>query len=775
MKLPGRRQFHSWTSLTRICEIGLSLLLALTFGSPAAAESGPDQDTPTAGFSEEETSYWAFQPVTRPAVPQPADSAQVHNPIDSFILERLHEKGIGLAPAATRREFIRRATFDLWGLPPNPADIESFVNDASPAAHENLIDRLLDSPRYGERWGRYWLDVVRFSETAGFNADPLRPLAYKYRDYVIRSFNDDTPYDRFVQEQLAGDELFPADEDALIATGFNRLWPDESNASNIELARQSMLNDMTATVGAVFLGLSMGCAECHDHKFDPIRQKDFYRLQAFFAPMIPVESAEIGEQESLDAFRGQLAEWEREIDPLRKELWEIELAARKQVTRIKRKKFPNVVLEAIDTPPWQRTAHQHQLAFWSERQIEFKEKQILKKLDEAQQARRTDLKTQIATFKENKPKPPLQLASMVTADGFPVPPTSLLAGGSYNKPIEAVTPGYPAILQPDCVESPAPIDAPRPGTSGRRTTLAKWITQPDNPLTARVMVNRIWQGHFGRGIVANANDFGTQTQPPSHPQLLDWLATEFVKSGWSVKDMHRLIMTSASYRQSSRDVAAESVERDPQNQWYSRFPRRRLDAEAIRDSLLAVSGELNLKMYGPGVKPQLPPNFSAREGWKPSKVPAERNRRSVYILAKRNMPYPLMQVFDFPDTHESCARRQETTIAPQALALLNSELVLGLAEKFTAKLFQSQAEFDIEQLIRQAYREALGRDPNAAEVAVSSEFIETQSELIARRRGGGQPSRFPQDLPAVVDPAWAGALVDFCHALLNCNEFIYLD
>ena len=725
-------------------------------------------------FSVEETSYWAYQPVARPVVPPPANRRITPSPIDAFIHARQRARGVRQAHPASRRNLIRRATFDLWGLPPTAAEIDAFVQDLAPDAYERLIERLLASERYGERWGRYWLDVVRFSETAGFNADPLRPLAYKYRDYVIQAFNADTPYDRFIQEQLAGDELFPSDPNALSATGFNRLWPDESNASDVELARQSMLNDMTATVGAVFLGMSLGCAECHDHKFDPLPQKDFYRLQAFFAPMIPVERVAVGSEAELSEYKSKLTKWLQDSKAVREELWKLELTARAAVTHIKRLKFPAVVLTAIDTPVTKRTAQQHQLAFWSERQIEFKEKQLLEKFDDGQKQRRKELREKLAELEKSRPKPPLDLQVMASVDGASPPTTSLLAGGGYNKPVEAVQPGFPSILHSDHQEQPAKISAPRNGTTGRRAALARWMTAPDNPLTARVMVNRIWQGHFGRGIVANANDFGTQTHPPTHPQLLDWLASEFVTRGWSIKALHRLIMTSDVYRQSTHgDVAAQEI--DPANRLYWQYPRRRLDAESVRDAMLAVSGELNLKMYGPGIRPVLPPNFSNREKWKPSEDVAERNRRSVYIFAKRNLPYPLLQVFDFPDTHESCARRQETTIAPQALALLNSDLVLGFGRKFAARLIAEQPRWNLQNIIRRAYQDAFGRQPTVNETAVALEFIEAQRLLITQRRGQGKPSLALENAPETLDPALAAAVVDFCHALLNANEFIYID
>lgn len=750
-----------------ISALALSGVLVLL--APGMAEASDDENSP---FSSEEMSYWAFQPVIRPTLPQAISKEAV---IDTLIDVKLREHDLVRSPPAQKVELIRRATFDLWGLPPTSAQVAEFVNDTMPGAYERLIDRLLASPRYGERWGRYWLDVVRFSESAGFNADPLRPLAYKYRDYVIQAFNADMPYDQFVQQQLAGDELFPESSEALIATGFNRLWPDESNASNVELARQTMLNDMTGTVGSVFLGMSLGCAECHDHKFDPILQKDFYRLQAFFAPMIPVDRVAVGSEKELAEYEKQLAQWQSESQAVREELWELELSARAQVTHIKRLKFPAVVLEAIDTPAVRRTAQQHQLAFWSERQIEFKDKQLLEKMDETQQQRLNELREKWKELLAAKPKPPIDLQAMVSTDGTAPPATSQLAGGSYNKPVEQVQPGFPSILHASHEGQPAEIVPPRPGTSGRRTALARWITDPANPLTARVMVNRIWQGHFGRGIVDNANDLGTQTRSPSHPKLLDWLADEFIAGGWSIKAMHRLIMTSAVYRQSTRAETSEGNNVDSENRWYWHFPRRRLDAESIRDAMLAVSGELNFKMYGPGVKPQLPPNFSVREGWKPTEDLAERNRRSVYILAKRNLPYPLMQVFDFPDTHKSCARRQETTIAPQALTLLNSDLVLGFGGRFATRLISAQAEFELQNLIKRAYVDAFGRPATEEEIRGALQFIKQQQALIAQRIAQGKAVLLPPEIPLVISPSLAAAIVDFCHALLNANEFVYID
>jgi hypothetical protein len=759
-----------------------TLLIAcssILVGAPHSAKAAKRGAAPE--FTQVEREYWAFQPVKRPSVPKVKDQSRVRTPIDAFLLNRLEEAGLEFSPPAGRRELLRRVKYDLLGLPPTPEEVDRFLQDDSPGAYERLIDELLASPHYGERWGRHWLDLVRYSETAGFNADPTRPLAYKYRDYVIRAFNNNTPYDRFIQEQLAGDELFPGRSEALVATGYNRLWPDESNASNVLLARQDGLNDLTANVGAVFLGLSIGCAQCHDHKFDPILQTDFYQLQAFFVGLVPQDRVPIAPADQLADYQQKLQQWMADTEAVRRELHELEQTARVKASHIKRLKFPAIVLDAIDTAEEHRSAFQHQLAFWSERQIEVDEKQLLAQLSDEQQQRREELQQQLKDLKKSKPQPPSAQSIMASVEiEDSMPPTHLLAGGSYNKPLQELQPGFLQIVRPD-ESNLATIEPPRPGTSGRRTALARWMTDPENPLTARVMVNRLWQEHFGQGLVSNANDFGVQTPPPSHPELLDWLAAEFVSQGWDVKAMHRLMVTSAAYRQAAHQrtaddepLTAETV--DPGNELYWHYPRRRLTAENIRDALLAVAGLLERGMYGPGVRPQMPPNFSSRERWDESKDEADRHRRSVYIFAKRNLPYPLLDVFDLPDMHESCAKRSETTVAPQALMLLNSEMILDYARKFAGRLIEENPSRDLPPLVEAAYLRCFTRKPDAAEIAAAIAFIERQKTLVVDgQTTGDEPDHGLADLPESFDPALAAAFVDFCHALLNANEFVYLD
>jgi hypothetical protein len=737
-------------------------MVSLVAGLPSG-DSAPDP------FNAQENGYWAFRPVERPAVPTVQQADRVRSAIDAFVLDRLEQRGLTFSPPAEKRELLRRVKFDLLGLPPTPEEIDQFLADDSPNAYERLVDRLLDSPQYGETWGRHWLDLVRFADTAGYKEDSLRPLAYKYRDYVIRAFNRDTPYDRFVLEQLAGDELFPDSPEAIVASGYNRLWPDESNASNILLARQDAFNDLTANVGSVFLGLSLGCAQCHDHKFDPILQTDFYRLQAFFVGIFPRDRLAVGSAHQLAAYGREYDQWLTETESARAELHAIEQSARVKAGHEKRLKFPAIVLEAVDTVPEKRTALQHQLAFWSERQIKVEEKEMLAKMNDDQKRQRTELRQQMDSMVKTQPAPPRPLETMsVGEQPEDMPKTHLLAGGSYNKPIRELQPGFLSALD-GATERPADIVPPRPDTSGRRTTLARWLTDPGHPLTARVMVNRIWQGHLGRGLVENANDFGTQTEPPTHPELLDWLAAEFVARGWSVKAMHRLIMTSEVYRQSSYRRAAgtqasDAETADVDNTLYWHHPRRRATAEATRDAMLAVAGKLNPTMYGPGVRPELPRGFSSEYKWEVSKDAHDHDRRSIYIMAKRNLPFPMLDVFDLPDMHESCARRAVTTTAPQALMLLNGDQIIALARAFADRLRSETPEPDRPTLIRQAYVVAFGREPTDREATEASKFIDQQEKLIAQT----QPAE------STTAPA-AAALADFCHALLNANEFVYVD
>jgi Protein of unknown function (DUF1553)/Protein of unknown function (DUF1549) len=708
---------------------------------------------------------WAYRAPVRPMVPAVKNASWGHNPIDAFILAKQEAAGLACAPVAEPAVLIRRLSFDLTGLPPTPEEVDAFVHDASPDAYEKLVDRLLAAPQHGERLATPWLDLVRFAESDGFKADDRRPEAWRYRDYVIRSFNADKPYDRFIQEQLAGDELFPDDPDALIATGLNRHPPDEYNAVNLEQRRQEILNDLTDTTSLVFLGLTVGCARCHDHKFDPIAQTDYYRIQAFFAAYQPADRP-VGKHAELERFQQRMRDWLTKTADLRKRMDELEEPYREQFLAKRKGRFPKEYQEMFDTPADKRTPLQQQIAAMVAKQVEIGHDEVAKTMKPAVRQQWQELDQTMAEL--NRLKPPSPPLAMALTDVGPVAPvTHLLRRGEWQHPGEEIVPGFLSAIDDRSADVPPP--GPDARTTGRRSILARWLTQPDHPLTARVLVNRLWQHHFGRGIVATPSDFGNQGEPPTHPELLDWLAREFVERGWSMKAIHRLIVTSATYRQSTHFDRANAA-LDPENKLLWRMNRRRLEGEALRDAMLAVSGQLNAKAGGPSIYPELPPELGMSRGsWPVSSDASERNRRSVYVFVKRNLRYPLFSAFDAPDTNETCARRQLTTNAPQALALLNGKTVLDQARLFGARVLR-EAGTDPTRVIDRAYRVSLGRAPDAEEMRATQSFLDREATLLRQRLGGNVAGH---DSPA--DPAFAAAVVDLCHALLNLNEFLYLD
>jgi hypothetical protein len=733
-----------------------------------AGEKGPTQ--PAEGARPRS---WAFTTPSRPAVPAVQNQAWVANPIDAFILTKLEAQGLTPSDQADKLSLLRRVTLDLTGLPPTLAEQEAFVADQTPDAYSSVVDRLLASPRYGERWAQHWLDLVRYAESDGFKADVHRPNAYKYRDYVIKALNADLPYDRFIQQQLAGDELEPGNPEALIATGFNRLWPDEDNAANLEQRRQEILDDMTEVTGLVFLGLTVGCARCHDHKFDPILQTDHYRLQAFFAPMLP-RDLQVADSQQQQQYREQLAAWETATHDKRMEMEKLLEGKREEMRQYALTKFRQEIQQAVLTPAEKRTPYEQQIAAMAEQQLDRAEKDAPTKMTGAKKKRYQELEKELAAGPVKLPAP-LPAVMAITDIGRQPPPTHLLAGGDWRKPQEELQPGFPLIFGPAVPDTR--LDSPG-DTTGRRAALARWLTRKDHPLTARVMANRLWQHHFGVGIVGTPNDFGTVGTPPTHPELLDWLAVEFVESGWSLKHLHRLMVTSATYQQSSLvnpddPRHARAMEADPENQlvWHAR--RRRLEGEALRDAMLATSGELNLHMFGPSAKPKLPEGIS-KYAWKPDAKPADQNRRSIYVLAKRNMRYPLFDAFDWPDLHNSCAQRMTTTTAPQALMLLNGELTLERAQHWAARLLQSSAS-DNHTLIAEACRQAWGRPATADEIELGVQFLAKQAASLQDQGMQADTLKLPAGWPQDGDACRAAAVVDFCHAVLNSNEFMFVD
>jgi len=733
-----------------------------------ATESKPD----TAALP----AHWAFQPVHAPAVPAVETAAgQPGNPVDAFLLARLQQAGLSYSPEADRRTLARRARLILTGLPPTPAEVEEFVADGSPDAFARMVDRLLESPAHGEHWARHWLDLARYAESEGFKADETRPNAWRYRDYVIKSLNADKPYDRFVQEQLAGDELWPGDGEAVVATAFNRHFPDESNARNLMQRRQEILNDVTDTVGLVFTGLTVGCARCHDHKYDPISQADYYRLQAFFANTAADDSIPLLPAGELAAHNARLAEWREATASIRKRMEELEAPAREAIILDYVEKYPEEVRVALAKAEGERTPFEAQMVAKAKLYVSPESHQyiaqtgaVVARMKKAEREEWEGLNKELAKHAGMHPGE-LPIATGMVDLGEASPRTFLLRGGAWDSPKEEVRPGFPAVFR---MPDPSPRSEGR-GTSGRRAALAEWLTSKSNPLTARVIVNRVWQQHFGRGLVGTASDFGVKGEEPTHPELLDWLANWFMEEGWSLKKLHRLLTTSEAWRQSSEfNAAAQSA--DPENRLLWRFNRRRLPGEAIRDASLSISGLLNPAMGGQSVFPELPDGM-VRYGWSATEDQASRNRRSIYVFVRRNIRYPLFEAFDMPDTHESCARRNATTSPVQALMLMNNRVVLDWASALAGRVLNSSGQKGGD-VVATAFNLAYGRSPDAGELELAKTFLERQAELIHHRHEKGEevaaPAGMPKDSPALAEGA---ALVDLCHTLLNANEFIYIN
>ena len=732
------------------------ILLAMAAGAlvlPAidsrAGEQGGSSPSP---FSEEDRSYWFFQPVKRPEAPVVKKSEWCRNEIDYFILARLEGEGLAPAAEASRRTLIRRLYADLLGLPPHAAEVQAFEEDRSADAYEKLVERLLESPRYGERWAQHWLDLVRYAESDGYRADAYRPEAWRYRDYVIRSFNEDKPYDQFVMEQLAGDEIAPDDPEVLVATGYLRHWIYEHNQRDVRKQWSDILADVTDVTGEVFMGMGMGCARCHDHKFDPILQSDYYRLQAFFAPMLPRTDLALGTAKQREEYEAQLREWKSAAAEILAQIEEIERPHREAVIKQIRDKFPDDIQEMWNRAAEERSPLESQLAALAYRQLYTEggtfEAKIASRIKGEAKERWEALREQLKQFDGLKPKP-LPEAFIVTDVGAEPPATFIPGRGNVGR----IEPGVPAVLGMDSSFAEPISGSER--TTGRRRAFAGWLTRPDNPLTARVMVNRIWQHHFGRGIVGTANDFGRLGEKPTHPELLDWLASEFVRRGWSLKEMHRLMVTSATYRQSAMGSAVGEM-KDPENRLFGRMNPRRMQAEQIRDALLLVSGELDEEMGGPGVKSTMA-------------------RRSVYLQVFRNQRDGLLEAFDVPDGYRSMARRNVTTTPPQALLMMNGEWVLERARALAERLQEDQRAWP-EEAVEAAYLAVFAREPGSEERAVGIRFLRAQRErVLGETLAGGDGAVESKDRSQEEERAAVTALADYCHVLLNSNEFIYVE
>jgi hypothetical protein len=642
--------------------------------------------------------HWSFQPIIKPAVPAVKDTAWVRNPIDAFVLASLEEQGWKPAPAVEPRVLIRRLYFDLIGLPPNPEQVEAFVAAWQAASAkrqadvvlDRLVEYLLASPRHGERWGRHWLDVVRYAETNGYERDAVKPHVWRYRDYVIRALNDDKPFDRFIVEQVAGDEVPDTSADTLIALGFNRLGPWDDEPADPQEDRFDQLDDLVNTTSLAFLGLTLSCCRCHDHKFEPLTMHDYYRMAAIFNPL---ERPRNGRTE-LDLPVGTRVELAREAQRDRK-----------------------IAALARTAPKTEATAGS-------------KDKGGLP----------PEIAAEIKRLERETPSLP---RGYFLREQGPAPETHLLIRGKASRPGPKVQPGMPTVLvnkQPAFPESDG-------RTSRRRLTLARWIASPDNPLTARVIVNRVWQWHFGEGLVRTPSDFGVMGAAPTHPELLDWLAATFIENGWSLKKLHHLIVTSSAYRMSKRANPTYTAE-DPENTLLWRFPLRRLEVEAIRDAVLSVSGRLNTAMYGPSIYPEVPKEALAGNSdpdkiWKPFNE-TEASRRTVYAHIKRSFVVPLLETLDLCDTTRPADKRQVTTVAPQALMLFNGAFVNRQAKHFADRL-RREAGAEPAQQIERAYLLALGRRPSPSEQTVMESFLREES------------------------------LEQLCRVVLNLNEFVYVD
>ncbi len=690
-------------------------------------QHGAGLPTARTGFTDEDRAWWALQPIRDTKPPDVMSHDWCRNEIDQFLLAEMQGGGLSPAPEAHRQILIRRVTFDLTGLPPTAAEVQEFVADQRPDAWERVVDRLLASERYGERWARHWLDVVRYADSDGYRIDHYRPNAWRYRDYVIQSLNQDKPYDQFVQEQLAGDELFPENPDALIATGFLRHWIYEYNNRDARGQWDLILNEVTDTTGDVFLGLGMQCARCHDHKFDPILQKDYYRLRAFFEGILPVDNTVVASTAELQSHAEQERVWQDATAGIRSRIDAIERPWRDDARSKAIQMFPPDLQAILTSSEEQRRPLEKQLYHLAWRQVDYEYEVLDNRIKGEDKEQLLALRRELSAFDKLRPAGPAT-ALVVTDVGNQAPPTVIPKRG-----VE-VLPGVLSLLDSSDLPISAPVHSGTARTTGRRAALARWLTSAENPLTPRVIVNRIWQTHFGRGLAQNASDFGTLGGPPSHPQLLDWLTARFVRNGWRMKDLHRLIVTSAAYRQSAEHPRlAEFQGVDPKNQKYWRADVRRLDAEQIRDAILMVSGQLDLKAGGPGVQSDVP-------------------RRSVYLRVMRNQRDPLLDVFDLPLFFSSTAARDTTTSPVQSLLLLNSQMMLNHATKLATFVTASEPSPSGEVVETGAGRKSTldrlwmavcGRLPTQAERDEATEFLTAQGQRIREETNTPDPALVP--------------------------------
>lgn len=704
----------------------------------------------TKAFDGKRLDLWSLQPIKRQPIPPVRDKSWPRTELDHFTLAAMEKAGVKPAAEAPWRTLIRRLYLDMTGLPPTPEQMEEHAADSSGRAYERLVDRLLESPAYGEHWARFWLDVVRYSDSNGFDYDEFRPTAWTFRDYVVRSLNADKAYDRFAREQIAGDEMVenePRDEeerDCLIGTGYLRIGPYDNSAARFgerDRCRAQVLSDLVETTGAVFLGINFVCSKCHDHKTDPITQADYYRFRAFFEPSRPADEITLDLGEEAKQLEDETLAVERAAQAVR----DIENPVFRRLRAQNRVKLSKEKQQLITTSADQLSEFLREKARLAKAEAEPTLDQVLAALTPDEKAAHQKATAHLADLEKKRTEP--QKGFMVTDSVSGPFETFLLHQGDFLQPRDRVEPGVPAVLDPNPLP---PAKVKRENSTGRRTALVEWLFSEQNPLTARVIVNRIWQGHFGTGLVATPNDFGHGGARPSHPELLDWLALRFRADGWSFKKLHRLILNSATYRQgmTTPELAGAG------SFFHHRAPRR-MTAESIRDSLLQVSGLLSPKKGGPPVWPEIPQEVlltspsalfddeSKTRGWYPS--PHDQTLvRSLYLVQKRSLQVPLLAAFDLPDNNLSCACRPVSTVAPQALTLMNNEFMQEVVHALADRVHRETGEGEEEQ-VRRVYALALQRTPDADELEVCTDFL--------HRHG----------------------LRELCRSLLNLNEFAYVD
>ena len=744
--------------------LSLALLLACTAGlaSEPPGDLAAASDT---SVSDEDRQHWSYQPVRRPAVPAVRKKSWVRNEIDAFVLHKLEERGWKPATPATPQALARRMYLDLVGLPPTLREQQEILDESSPGAFDDLTNRLLDRPGYGERWGRHWLDLVRFAETNGYERDAIKPHVWRYRDYVIRSFNKDKPYNRFILEQLAGDELEDASTETLVATGFYRLGPWDDEPADFAEDRFNQLDDMLNATAQTFLGITLACARCHDHKFEAYTQQDYYKLIAIVNPLTRPQEGRGDRDSAAGSTKQQAIVKQRDTAIASQEKIFFDTSRKATATFLQQLKskevesdLPEKTIEALGIEQEKRSGDQQQ-------QIRSQLAQVLSTLapwlDDDQHAQCQATLSEIERLKKETPDLPRGYFFVELSPE--APQTHLLVRGKASAPGPVVQPGVPTVLvssQPDFLE-------PSGKTTRRRLTMARWMASPENPLTARVMVNRVWQHHFGAGIVRTPSDFGVMGSAPTHEQLLDWLADWFVNEGeWSLKKLHRLIMASNSYRMSTTRNEKYAV-RDPENNLLWRKPYQRLEVEAIRDSILAISGKLDRAMYGPSMYPFVPAEILEGHADKTSIWPefkeADANRRTIYAYVKRSMIVPFLEVMDLCDTTRPAPKRLVTSVAPQALTMFNGDFVNRQAGYFAERLLK-EAGPNLSDQVQLAYQLALCRMPSRQESSLMLEFLASETA----RQGEDNENLEPGEARQL-------ALRQMCRVILNLNELAYTD